>query len=58
MPYRVGVPELTHWEDREAALLRLSEKEWEYIKTIPGYSGNPEFDKDMALFLAEAAAGR
>lgn len=53
LPYSGGVPEIRYWDDLEASLLRIPEEQWQQIKSIPGMTGDEDFDAAMREFRAK-----
>lgn len=52
-PYSAEAPDIRYWDDLEAALLRIPDDEWQNIKSIPGMTGDEDFDAEMRAFRAK-----
>lgn len=52
-PYSAEAPEIRYWDDLEAALLRIPDEDWQNIKSIPGMTGDEDFDAEMRAFRAK-----
>lgn len=49
-PYRPGVPEIRHWDDLEDAYLRMPDDAWDALRSVPGMTGDDDFDAAMLEF--------